>query len=175
MKKTNFYSLLLLLFITVNLCFSQNISTEHSKVKFEISNMLFRTVIGDFKFIEGEIHLPLDNLTNAKIEACIDVKSVNTRNIERDNHLRNEDFFDVDKHPNICFYSSSVTKTDNGFLATGNLSLHGIIKEIKVPFTFSNNKLVGSLSIDRLEYGLGPSNGFMVGKEVEISIIAAID
>ena len=174
MKNLRLFHIFLFLVFSLQLSFSQHISINNSQVDFEINTMLIKNVKGTFQFIEGEIQLPLDELNEASIRACLDAQSINTKNKERDNHLRNEDFLDVDAYPTICFESTQISKTNTGYLAKGELTLHGITHAIEIPFTFSNHTFNGQFKLTRLDYEVGPSGGFLVGKEIKIKIFATI-
>ncbi len=171
MKKT-----IIIITIALN-CFivmagiAQHINTEKSIVNFQISNMKVKTVKGTFTGMKGTVNFIPSNLATSNFDVCIDVATVNTGNAKRDKHLRTEDFFDEKKYPNICFKSTSVSKTDNGYIVSGSLSMHGITKNVQIPFTFSQNTLKGSLTLKRLDYKIGESTGtFMVGDEVNLEI-----
>ena len=150
---------------------AQNIDESKSVVQFEISNMKFKTIEGTFKGMKGNVRFDPNQLDQASIEVCLDAASVDTENEKRDEHLRKEDFFHTSKFPSICFSSSNVMKKDNAYIATGTLSLHGIIKEVAITFNEIPNGLVGSFSINRLDFAVGEETGtFMVGNEVLLKI-----
>jgi polyisoprenoid-binding protein YceI len=152
----------------------QTIDAAASKVKFEISNWSISTVEGTFGGMTGTVNINSEDLGNSKIDVCIDAKTVNTENEKRDEHLREEDFFHVEKFPTICFTSTSITTSPEGYIAKGTLTMHGESKEITIPLTYSNNTYNGKLTIDRTEFGVGSDSGFMVGKEVSLEIISVI-
>lgn len=153
---------------------AQNINTTQSEVLFKIKNMKIRTVEGVFTGMTGFVDSSKDNIN--KIEACIPANTVNTESKKRDEHLKNEDFFYVEKFPEICFTSSNVKHTNEGYLAYGELTLHGVSKHVEIPITKEGNKLKGSINLNRLDYKLGESTGtFMVGDEVEITIICVLE
>ncbi len=172
----NLFTLLSFLLITGGASLkAQHINTETSKVSFEVSNMKFRTVEGTFSGMTGTANFDASDLKNSVFDICIDASTVNTENEKRDTHLKNEDFFHVDKHPQICFVSTSISKTNTGFEATGNLSMHGVTKVVTVPFTYENKTIKAKLDINRLDYKVGEDFGtFMVGNEVEIWIEARL-
>ena len=112
----------------------QTINTDDSKVTFSVSNMAFNTVTGSFKGMEGTIHFLADDLTTSEIDVCIDASTVDTENEKRDEHLKNEDFFEVAKYPKICFKSSEIVKTTTGYKTTGILTMHGVSETVTIPF-----------------------------------------
>lgn len=152
---------------------AQTIDHTLSKITFKIKNMKFRTVEGSFSDMTGMVDIKDHSIQH--IEACIPTTTVNTESKKRDEHLKNEDFFDVNTYPEICFESSQIEKKDGQFTANGKLSLHGITKSIQIPLKMQGNKISGSFTLNRLDYNLGESTGtFMVGDEVEITITCII-
>ncbi|MDW7693023.1 YceI family protein [Flammeovirgaceae bacterium SG7u.111] len=150
-------------------------NSSKSKVKFEVSNLAFNTVEGTFTDMIGTVKFSEEDFSNSYFNVCIAAKSVNTENDTRDEHLRTEDFFHVEKYPNICFKSSSIKKTANGYTAIGKLTMHGITKEVNIPFTFISNTFSGSLTLDRTDYNVGSDRSFMIGKEAKLEIICVIN
>ena len=151
--------------------FAQTIDTKKSTVTFEISNMKVNTVEGSFTGLKGTVNFDASKLSTSSFEVCIDASTVDTDNTKRDDHLRNEDFFHVEKYPTICFASTSIIKDGKGFKAKGDLTMLGITKEVVLPFTYENNQLTGALALNRFDYKLGEGTGsFMVGEEVKIQI-----
>lgn len=164
-----FYSLFLSFSIST-LC-GQSINPDQSTVNFEVSNFGMGSVDGAFSGMKGNITFDANELSNATFEVCIDAKSIDTGNNKRDGHLKGEDFFDVEKYPTICFSSNEITKTKDGFKATGTLNMHGISKSEEIIFTYRDGIFTGDLTVNRKDYKIGPSGGFMVGKEVKIQIV----
>ena len=152
----------------------QFIDIDDSKVSFEVANMKFNTVEGTFTGMKGTIEFDPTNLANARMNVCLDASSVDTGNKKRDEHLRKEDFFDVANYPAICFELTSVVNATEGYTATGTLTMHGVTKEVNIPFTFSANTFQGTLSIDRMDYDIGSNGGFLVGRTVEMEIFCVV-
>ena len=153
----------------------QSIDTENSSVSFSVSNMRINTVKGTFKGINGNIDFDANNIATSSFDVCIDASTIDTGIAKRDQHLKNEDFFEVDKYPTICFKSTEITAITSGYLTTGILTMRGVSKTIEIPFTFSNNELVGNFKVDRFDYNVGAGTGkFMVGKEINIQIVARL-
>ena len=163
-----------LLFCT-NLVTAQTINTEQSSVLFEISNMKFKTVKGTFSGMTGDLIFTPSDLENASFNVCIDAASVDTGSKKRDKHLQKEDFFDVEKYPTICFVSSSVQQVGSTYVVKGQLSMHGVSKEMEIPFTFTNNTFKGEIEVNRIDYKVGGTGTFMVGNETKITIICVMD
>ena len=160
--------ILLALIVSIGLssAYSQSINREISIVNFSISNMKFKTVNGTFKEMEGVINFDVADLESSSMDVCISSSSVDTDNKKRDQHLRTEDFFDSEKYPEICFKSTSIKQSENNFIAIGELSMHGVTKSVKIPFSFQDNTFNGSFTINRKDFGVGGNGTFMVGNEV---------
>lgn len=168
-----FRTKLLLLFIlfTISTLNAQPINKEKSVVEFEIENMYISSVDGTFSGFSGEVDFDTEKIWESKIDVCIDASTVDTGNKKRDKHLRTEDFFHVEKYPKICFTSSNIYNTSTGIVAKGELQMHGVTKTVKIPLTYENKILEGSLNISRYDYNIGNDTGtFTIGEEVEIKI-----
>ncbi|MEL6534479.1 MAG: YceI family protein [Bacteroidota bacterium] len=164
-----------LLFTSLSLGYAQTIDASNSKVAFEVSNMYVNYVDGTFTGMSGTINFNPQNLSAAKFDVCVQANTVFTDNEERDEHLKNEDFFHVDRYPTICIRSSQISKTSSGYMLKGTLNLHGVTKDIEVPFTYANKTFEGSFEIDRDDYKVGEDyNSFMVGSDIEIDIICKV-
>lgn len=125
---------------------AQTINKTESKVEFEVSNMGVRTVEGTFTGMEGTVVFNESDLKNSNFYVCVSAGSINTESEKRDEHLKNEDFFEVVKFPNICFESSAITETDDGYLAKGKLTMHGITLEASLPLTTPTKLLLENLN-----------------------------
>lgn len=146
------------------------IDAKSSLVTFSVSNFYFKKVEGSFSGMKGTLNFNPKELSTSKFDVCIDAKSINTGNEKRDEHLKNKDFFEVKTYPDICFKSSDVSKTSDGYKAKGALTMHGVSKEIEIPFTYNSNQFNGEFKINRLDYKVGGKGGFMVGKEIIVRI-----
>ena len=107
---------------------------------------------GEFRGLKGAISFDPANLPASKFNVSITVASINTGNGMKNTHAKSAQWFDAAKYPTINFVSSSITKTATGYEAKGMLSMHGVDKEITLPFTFNNNLFAGSFEINRLDY-----------------------
>lgn len=174
MKKISFVFTLAILAITMTN--AQNIDIEKSVVKFQIKNMKVRTVEGTFSGMKGDIRFDENDLANATFSVSIDAASVNTENEKRDDHLRNEDYFHVEEYPLITFESSVISAASEGYTAKGILSMHGISKEIEIPFTYSESQFTGSLELNRFDYKIAEdTKTSMVDETVNMEIIAVLN
>ena len=152
---------------------AQTIDTQKSAANFTVKNMRWMTVEGNFTGMKGDIKFDEADLANSNFNVCVDAATVNTDNNARDKHLRNEDFFDVDKYSTICFVSTSISQKGSGFVTKGQLTMHGVTKEVSIPFTYSDGTFKGNLKISRYDYKVGESTGtVMVSEDVNLEIIA---
>jgi len=159
---------------------------SHTTVGFSVSH-LFTSVQGRFDRFDGTIVFDPEKPESAIVRATVEAASINTNNTKRDEHLRGDDFFDVEKHPTLSFESTGgVTemKENRGKLA-GNLTIHGVTKPVVFDVTFRGQGkdpwgnvragFAASLNINRKTYGLNwnevlETGGLLVGEEVEIRI-----
>ncbi|MHC0038416.1 YceI family protein [Pseudoneobacillus sp. C159] len=159
----------------------------HSSVEFSVRHMMFAKVNGAFNSFDATIEANPTDLTAANIEFTVDVTSVDTRNADRDNHLRSGDFFDVENHPKMTFKSTNIVKTSEGvYDVTGDLTLRGLTRPETFVVTFEGtgkdpwgNEKVGFSAegkIKRSEYGLTwnaalETGGVLVGDDIKVSLI----
>ncbi|WP_010281785.1 YceI family protein [Bacillus timonensis] len=162
------------------------VDASHSSIDFSVKHMMIAKVKGSFEKFEATIEADPADLTSANIEFKVDLSSINTKNADRDNHLRSADFFDVENHPEMSFKSTSIVKTDDGeYDVTGDLTILGTTKTetFKVVFEGSGKDPWGNEkagfsatgSINRSDYGLVwnaalETGGVLVGDQVKISI-----
>src|SRR6202000_450629 len=102
----------------------------HSAAEFSIRHMGISNVHGHFGGVTGEITLNPTDLSKASVKATIDVTTVDTGVAERDNNLKSPDFFDATKYPTMIFVSKSVVKNGDGYAITGDLTMHGVTKQV---------------------------------------------
>lgn len=116
-------------------------------------------VTGEFQKWTGTIAFDPANLDASQIVINIDLASVNSKDDNRDGTLKSADFFNVAATPTATFTSTKITKTSQGYVAAGNLSLAGVTKPLAVPFTLAINgsKAVaqGKLQLSRTAFGVG--------------------
>lgn len=114
---------------------------------------------GVFTSLKGDVSFDENNLAASKFNVTIDVKSINTGNGMQNHKALNDDWFQADKFPTITYTSKTITKTATGYQVVGTLNMHGVQKDVTIPFTFADNKFVGSFDINRLDYGVGTDKG----------------
>lgn len=108
------------------------IDPVHSEMGFKVKHMMISTVGGEFGKFDAEVETDGDNFASADVKVTIDANSVNTRNPDRDNHLRSDDFFSAEKHPEITF----ISKSFDGKKMVGDLTIRDITKEVTLDTEF---------------------------------------
>jgi len=162
------------------------IDPTHSEIGFKVKHMMFTNVSGKFEKFDATIEAEGDDFENAKIEFSGAIDSVSTGNADRDGHLLSADFFDAAQYPTITFKATSFKKIDEGdYELTGNLSLHGQTKSVKLAAEYSgqmkdpwgNTKAGFALTgkINRKDWGLNwnsalETGGVLVSEEVRLAI-----
>jgi polyisoprenoid-binding protein YceI len=159
----------------------------HSIAEFRVKHMMISHVRGQFTGVTGTLTFDPSDLTRSHVEASIDVATIDTRDPQRDTHLKSPDFFDAEKFPTLTFSSSRVTRRGDGTVAVaGPLTIHGISREvefvvegptppIKDPWGNTRIGVSATTKIDRRDFGLTfnaalDAGGVMVGEEVTITL-----
>lgn len=148
------------------------IDPSHSQVGFVARHAMVTKVRGVFEEYEGKAAVEGD-LANAQIEVTIQAASINTRNEDRDNHLRTNDFLEVQTHPTITFRSTGAEVDGDVLNVTGDLTIKNTTRQVTVPFEFGgaaqdpfgNDRIgfEGSLAINRQDYGVNFSAALETG------------
>lgn len=169
------------------------IDPAHSRVGFVARHAMITKVRGSFNEFTGTGWFDADDPTNSKLELTISAASIDTRNADRDVHLRGNDFFAMDAHPEIHFVSTGITAAgDDHFRVTGDLTLRGVTKPVTVDFEyngaavdpFGHQRLgfEGRATINRKDWGVTwnaplETGGVLVGEKVtlefEVSAVKA--
>ena len=159
----------------------------HSVAEFKVKHMMISNVKGQFTGLKGVLALDDENPENSYVEASIDAASINTRDAQRDAHLKSADFFDVEKSPTLSFKSKHVNPTASGELAVaGDLTIHGVTRSVvfsvegptppaKDPWGNTRVGLAATTKINRQDFGLTwnaalETGGILVGDEVTITL-----
>ncbi|GGG28541.1 YceI family protein [Hymenobacter glacieicola] len=161
------------------------IDPTHSEVQFKIKHLVISTVTGSFKKFEGQAVTENDSFENAQITFALDVNSIDTNQEQRDEHLRNNDFFDAATYPQITFTSTSLTaKGDDEYQLTGNMTIKDVTKPVTLDVEFGGvatdfygNEKAGfeiSGKINRKEFGLTfhavtEAGSIVLGDDVKLS------
>ena len=162
-----------------------NVDPEHSMIEFRVVHMVVSKTTGHFTDYQGFIDMDAEAGTVKAIEATIKTASVNTNHEKRDAHLRNPDFFDVEKYPTMSYKMKSYKKTAEGYQAVGELTLHGVTKEVTLTGDFNGvaKDPLGNMragfnaegKLNRKDFGMVwsktlDSGGLVVGDEVYIRL-----
>lgn len=168
-----------------------NIDPVHSQVTFSVKHMMVSTVKGNFKVFGGKLEIDEANPQNSWVEAEADAASIDTRDTNRDNHLRSADFFDSENHPAITFKSKKIEPASNDeYRVLGDLTIRGVTREVPFNAEYSGQLkdaygkqragLTAKASINRKDFGLTwnaalEAGGVVVSDKVAIEIdLAAV-
>ena len=162
------------------------IDADHSEVGFAVKHLMVATVRGTFRRFSGRVVLNEQNLAASTIEAEIDVASFDTRQDQRDAHLRSGDFFDVDNFPTITFRSTKLEQLRHGYYrVTGELTIRGVTRAVVLdveetgrggdPWGGQRIGYSARTTINRDDFGLTwnqalEAGGVLVGSDVKISL-----
>lgn len=158
------------------------IDPDHSRLGFIARHAMVTKVRGSFNEFTGTLTVDGENPENSSAEVSVDTNSIDTRNEQRDGHLRTNDFLDIEKYPQITFSSKAVRQvSDDTFEVTGDLSIKDVTRSVTIPFEFGGAAtdpfgnfrigFDGSITIDRREYNVlwnAPleTGGFLVSDKV---------
>ena len=165
----------------------------HTRLGFSTRHAMVTKVRGAFNDVEGVINVDAEEPTNSTVSVTIKVASIDTRNEQRDQHLRTNDFFDAPHHPEITFVSKRIDQIEeNSFIVNGDLTIRGVTREIAIPIEFIGVErdpfgnlragFEGSRRIDRKDFGVNwnaalDSGGVLVSDrillEFEVSAVKA--
>ena len=162
------------------------IDPVHTSVEFAVRHLMITTVKGRFTGVTGIVKDDDRDPAKGEVEITIDAASIDTREPQRDAHLRSADFFDVETHPTITFRSRRIEAAqDDGFKLVGDLTMHGITREValdvtshgrvKDPWGGERAGFSATAKVKRSEFGLTwnqllETGGVAVGDDIKISI-----
>ena len=164
--------------------------TDHTEIGFSIRHIGIVPVKGTFTQYHGTFWYDENNPANTEVQVTIDAASIETGVERRDEHLRNADFFEVATYPEITFQSTRVEQSDDQLLMTGTLTMHGVSKELDIPFTITDELLYPNsntiyrgtearITLNRTDFGIGSQQAFLqlmkngsawASEEVEITL-----
>ena len=163
-----------------------SIDPSHSHVEFAVRHLMISTVKGRFGIVRGTVRTDDADPAKGAVEIEIDVDSIDTREAQRDAHLRSADFFDAERFPKITFRSTRISDTSGDrFTLTGDLAIHGVTREIaldvtsegrgKDPWGGERAGFSATAKIKRSDFGLTwnqalETGGFVVGDDIKISL-----
>ena len=156
----------------------------HSEISFKIKHLMISNVSGSFTRFQGEAETEGGDFTTALVNLTAEMSSISTNNDQRDAHLRNADFFEVEKFPELNFQSTGVEKKDaDNFILHGDLTMKGITRPVKLNVEFNGLTkdpwggeragFVVTGKINRSEFGVNfngvlETGGVMLSEEVKL-------
>jgi polyisoprenoid-binding protein YceI len=162
------------------------IDPVHSTAGFKVRHLMVSNVRGEFSGVTGTVVIDPEGPQKSRVEARIDATTVHTRDEKRDAHLKSADFLDVEKFPAITFVSKKITGGDGEWKVTGDLTIHGVTKEVtldaegpapeaKDPWGNVKTGASATTKISRKEFGMEfnmalETGGVMVGDEITITL-----
>ena len=163
---------------------SWTIDPAHSSAQFSVKHLGVSTVRGAFTKVSGSAKYDAKDPSKTSIEATIDAASVDTRVEMRDNDIRSPNFLDVQKYPTITFHSKQVQAVDGKLKVTGDLTIHGVTKEVvldvegptaEIKDPFGNMRIGASATakINRRDFGVNGAPA-MAGDELNLTIDAEL-
>ncbi len=164
-----------------------NIDPAHSVAEFKVKHMMISNVKGQFAKITGTLTLDESELINSRVEALIEAASIETRDAQRDAHLKSADFLDVEKFPTLSLKSTRISLVRDGELAVeGDLTIRGVTRKVlfsvegptpptKDPWGNTRVAVSATTKINRKDFGLTwntalETGGILVGDEVTITL-----
>jgi polyisoprenoid-binding protein YceI len=171
---------------TITQTTSWNIDAAHTEVGFEVKHLMISKVRGRFGAVSGTIQLDEEDLAASTVVAEIETASIDTRQEQRDAHLRSADFFDAERFPAITFRGSRVERgSGNRFDVVGDLTIRDVTREVvlavedegrgKDPWGGDRAGFSARVTIDRRDFGLTwnqalEAGGVLVGNDIRISL-----
>ena len=161
-----------------------SIDPTHSRIGFSARHMMVSKVSGEFREFDAEIHVEEDHL-QSQLTAEVQMDSIDTGNSDRDNHLRTNDFFDIENHPTMTLVSRSFQPTEGKFLMSADLTIKGITKVVEFEITFegagqdpwggTRAGFSAVTTINRRDWGIEwnaplEAGGVLVGEKVVIDL-----
>lgn len=157
----------------------------HTTVEFVVRHLMITKVRGRFTTFDGRIELPEGSDLPISIGATIDAASIDTREEQRDAHLRSADFFEVEKYPQVTFESTRIGGTPEAMIIDGKLTIHGVERDVRLNGTFEGRTMdpwggtrvgyAAHATVNRKDFGLAwnaalEAGGVVVGDEVRIEL-----
>lgn len=164
-----------------------NIDPTHSVAEFKVKHMMISNVKGQFAKVSGKLTLDESRLEKSQVEAQIEAASIETRDAQRDAHLKSPDFFDAEKFPTLSFKSTRISVVRDGELAVeGDLTIRDVTRKVtfqvegptppaKDPWGNTRVGVSATTKINRKDFGLTwnaalETGGILVGDEVTITL-----
>ena len=127
---------------------------------------------GVFTDLKGDVKFDVDNPSNSSFSFTVAVSSINTGNGMKNRHAVGKKWFDAKNHPNITFKSNAVAKKGDQYEVTGIMTIHGVSKEMTIPFTFNGKEFTSKYAVNRMDFGVGSMKGMSkkVSNEIKIDV-----
>ena len=172
MKNTRIFFLVTLLAATAFVGFRTIMVSEWTVVVDDVSiNITGKSLKATVTGLEAEISFSPADLANSSFKASIDARTLETSNKTQTKHANSEKWMDTEKYPTISFTSKEIKSEGEAYAVVGDLEMHGVTKEVTMPFTFTETKeggtFEGSMHIIRSDFNIG-KGGFV--KEVDVTI-----
>ncbi len=165
-----------------------NLDKTHSTAEFSVRHLMISNVKGHFSDLSGTLSYDPRKIEQSSVQVAIPTASIDTREANRDAHLKSPDFFDAEKFPELTFRSTEWKhKNDDELLVTGDLTIHGVTRpvtlaieatpEVKDPWGGTRIGFTGKTKINRKDFGLTwnaalETGGVVVGEDISITIEA---
>jgi polyisoprenoid-binding protein YceI len=169
---------------TTPLTGNYTLDPTHSRIGFSARHAMVTKVRGSFNEFEGSGYFDVENPANSKLRLTIQAASIDTRNADRDGHLKSNDFFDMEAYPTITFASTSVERIDDeNYRVTGDLTIKGVTKPVTVDFEYAGTAvdpygnlrlgLEGKTTVNRKDWGVNwnaalEAGGVLVSEKVTL-------
>ena len=165
-----------------------DIDPVHTDVSFTVRHMMVSKVRGHFERVEGTVTTGADPLQSG-VEVSVELGSINTSNADRDNHIRSDDFFGVERYPTMTYRSTGVRADGDGFVVDGDLTLHGVTRPVSLelevngfgpdPFGGTRAGFSAKGEISRKDFDISfdapmEGGGVVVGDKVQLAIEAEL-
>jgi len=157
----------------------------HSSITFRVRHLMVTKVVGRFQTWGGALVINDDDFTKSQVELAVDAASIDTRDANRDEHLRSADFFDVAAYPAITFHSTAIADLGDRYAVTGDLAMHGHTRSIVLavdvspcvldPWGGTRRGFSARATVSRRDFGLTwnmalDAGGVLVGDRIDIEI-----
>jgi polyisoprenoid-binding protein YceI len=166
---------------------SYQIDSRHTGAQFQVRHMMISNVKGEFSRVTGSVEFDPSNPAVFQVDATTDARTVNTREPQRDRHLKSADFLDVNRYPEITFHSTKIVSAgEENYEVNGDLTIRGVTREVTLRIESVTPeikdpdgllKLGASITtrIERKDFGLTwnavlESGGFVAGDDVDVTI-----
>jgi len=158
------------------------IDRSHSEVGFSVRHLAVSKVKGQFETFDGTLTIGEDPLASS-VTATVDLSSINTRDAQRDGHLRSGDFFSVDEHPAMTFTSTGIAAKGDDFVVTGDLTIKDVTKPVELDLEFNGTSpdpwggtragFSATTELNRKDFGIDfniplDGGGFVIGDKIKV-------